>query len=347
MIDLDVSFEERPWERFLSGKQPGDRINAAHFLTLLEEETEEAVEDAFAALEEQGLILDLTGLPHRQFSGQAALRLKQEAELAEKGLDVSELGHNDPLRLYLEEIKSLTPNVGEDVLLEKAAQGDVGAAEQLMHLGMLRATQIAPEFTGYGLLLLDLIQEGGLALWQTISRDPAHYTENRDREIRGAMARAVTLQARERGVGQKMRQALEDYRAVDERLLSELGRNPTLEEIAWELHMTPEDAETVRRVLEDARMLERATAEPREETPEEENQAVEDTAYFQMRSRIMELLSVLPEEDAKLLTLRFGLEQGLPLSPEETGKKLGLTVSEVNRREAAALALLRNEKNSG
>ena len=50
MIDLDVSFEERPWERFLSGKQPGDRINAAHFLTLLEEETEEAVEDAFTAL---------------------------------------------------------------------------------------------------------------------------------------------------------------------------------------------------------------------------------------------------------------------------------------------------------
>ena len=84
MIDLDVSFEERPWERFLSGKHSGDRINAAHFLTLLEEETEEAVEDAFAALEEQGLILDLTGLPHRQFSGQAALRLKQEVELAEK-----------------------------------------------------------------------------------------------------------------------------------------------------------------------------------------------------------------------------------------------------------------------
>ena len=67
MIDLDVSFEERPWERFLSGKQPGDRINAAHFLTLLEEETEEAVEDAFAALEEQGLCLDLTGLPTDSF----------------------------------------------------------------------------------------------------------------------------------------------------------------------------------------------------------------------------------------------------------------------------------------
>ena len=91
-------------------------------------------------------------------------------------------------------------------------------------------------------------------------------------------------------------------------------------------------------------MLQQATAPKEEETPEEENQAVEDTAYFRMRQRIEELLSVLPEQDAKLLTLRFGLEKGLPMSPEETGKALGLTVDEVTRREAAALALLRNEK---
>lgn len=145
-------------------------------------------------------------------------------------------------------------------------------------------------------------------------------------------------------MGQKLRQAMEDYRAVDERLLSELGRNPTLEEIALEMHMTPEDADTVRRVLEDARMLQRATAPKEEEAAGEENQAVEDTAYFQMRQRIAELLSVLPQEDAKLLTLRYGLEKGLPMTPEETGKALGLTVDQVVQREAKALSLLREEK---
>ena len=76
----------------------------------------------------------------------------------------------------------------------------------------------------------------------------------------------------------------------------------------------------------------------------EEDQAVEDTAYFQMRQRILELLSVLPEADSRLLTLRYGLEGGLPLSPEETGRKLGLTPQEVVMKEAAALAKLRNEK---
>ena len=181
-----------------------------------------------------------------------------------------------------------------------------------------------------------------MALWQAIQAPEGDYLTRRDRAIRAAMAKAVTLQARANGVGQKMRQALEDYRAVDERLLAELGRNATLEEIALELHMTPEDAETVRKVLEDARMLQQATA-PKEEEASEEEQAVEDTAYFQMRQRIADLLCDLPEQDQQLLTLRFGLEGGLPMSVEDTGRKLGLTAQEVVAREGAALAKLREK----
>ena len=71
---------------------------------------------------------------------------------------------------------------------------------------------------------------------------------------------------------------------------------------------------------------------------------MEDTAYFQMRQRITELLSTLSAEDAKLLALRYGLEGGLPLSPEEAGKKLGMTPQEVVAKEAAALAALRKEQ---
>ena len=342
MNELDFSFDNSPWELFLSGKREGDRISAAHFLTLLEQETEDAVEDAFAALDDRKLMLDVSDLPVKQYTGQAALRLRQEAEIAEKAMDVSGLNPTDPLRLYLEEIREMPRQTDEKALAERAAQGDQRAAEQLMHQGLHRVVEIVPEFVGYGVLMMDLLQEGGLALWQAIQVPEGDYLTRRDKAIRAAMAKAVTLQARANGVGQKMRQALEDYRAVDERLLAELGRNATLEEIALELHMTPEDAETVRKVLEDARMLQQATA-PKEEEASEEEQAVEDTAYFQMRQRISELLSVLPEEDAKLLTLRFGLEKGLPMSPEDTGKALGLTVDQVLRREAKALAMLREE----
>ena len=343
MNELDFSFDNSPWELFLSGKREGDRISAAHFLTLLEQETEDAVEDAFAALDDRKLMLDVSDLPAKQYTGQAALRLRQEAEIAEKAMDVSGLNPTDPLRLYLEEIREMPRQTDEKALAERAAQGDQRAAEQLMHQGLHRVVEIVPEFVGYGVLMMDLLQEGGLALWQAIQVPEGDYLTRRDGAIRAAMAKAVTLQARANGVGQKMRQALEDYRAVDERLLAELGRNATLEEIALELHMTPEDAETVRKVLEDARMLQQATA-PKEEEASEEEQAVEDTAYFQMRQRISELLSVLPEEDAKILTLRFGLEKGLPMSPEDTGKALGLTVDQVLQREAKALAMLREEK---
>jgi len=207
--------------------------------------------------------------------------------------------------------------------------------------------ELAREYVGYGVLLLDLIQEGSLGLWQAICNyHRGDYASHRDRWIRFYLAKAVTLQARQGGVGQKMRTALEDYRAVDERLLGELGRNPTLEEIALELHMTVEEAETVRKMLEDARVLARAKkpAVEEEEEAEAEEQAVENTALFQMRQRILDLLSALDEADQKLLTLRFGLEGGKPLSPEETGRQLDLTPEEVVAREAAALAKLRNTK---
>ena len=345
MIDMDISFGDSPWEAWMNRKKHGDSLSAAQLLTFLEEETEEGVEDAFAALEDRGLKLDVTTLPSRQFVGQAALRLRQEEQMAKENMALQDLGPNDPLRLYLEEIASLPPAEETEELLRQAANGDEKAQEILTGAGLRRVAEIAKEFTGYGVLLMDLIQEGSMGLWKVVSGfSGGDYPSLRDDAIRQAMARAVTLQARESGVGRKMRQALEDYRAVDQRLLAELGRNPTLEEIAQELHMTPEDAATVKRNLDDARILAQATAPKEEAEPEEENQAVEDTAYFQMRQRITELLSVLPEEDARLLSLRFGLDKELPLSPEDTGKRMGLTPQEVVAREAAALARLRTEK---
>ena len=130
---------------------------------------------------------------------------------------------------------------------------------------------------------------------------------------------------------------------MDERLLSELGRNPTPEEMAQALHMSVEETVAVAKTVENVRILNRALKPEPEEMPQEEEQAVEDTAYFQMRQRITDLLSALPEEDAKLLTLRYGLEGGLPLDPQQTAAKLGITADQVVARETAALAKLRQQ----
>ena len=344
MNDLNFTFEESIWEQTLAQMNRGDTLSAVRFLTIMEQEEEDAVMDALVDLDAMGITLDVSDLPKAGGTGEAALRLRREEELAKQGSFLGALERNDPLRLYLEELEEL-PKVEEpQTLAEKSLAGNSRAGEQLATGRLYRVVELAGEMVGRGVLLLDLIQEGSLGLWQSIGcYEGGDFAAHSDWWIRNAMAKAVTIQARSSGVGQKMRQAMEDYRAVDERLLCELGRNATLEEIAEQLHMTAEETMAVARMISNARLVDKAkpSQEPEEEDIEEERH-VEDTAFFQMRQRILDLLSCLSEEDAKLLTLRFGLEGGMPLNPEDAGRKLGLTPEEVVTREAKALAQLRN-----
>lgn len=344
---MEFTFEESPWEQALGALQTGDTISALKLLTLTEGEEESALEDAFLILEEKHVTLDISDLPAVQTGGELALRLRQEKQMVENNALLKDLEANDPLRLYLEEL-ARTPAAGDENLLAmECSEGSERAMQQLTNLSLYRVVELAGELTGHGVLLLDLIQEGSLGLWQGIlSYTEGEFAPWRDWWIRQYLAKAVTLNARSSGAGQRMKQGMEDYRDVDQRLLAELGRNPTLEEIAEAMHVSEEDAAVYASMLDMARARQRveASKEEPEPTPEDE-MAVEDTAYFQSRQRIAELLSNLSEQESKLLSLRFGLEGGLPLSPEETGKKLGLTPSEVVQMEAAALMKLRNDQN--
>lgn len=338
----DFIFEQPLWESGIHGLRQGSTLSAAGFLTLMERESEEDLEDALLLLEQKAVLLDISDLPQPSGTGETALRLRYEQQLVKENKLPEGLEENDPLRLYLQELSD-PEEIDPQLLAQKCAQGDAQAREKLTAGSLSRVVELAKSYVGHGVLLLDLIQEGSLGLWQAVCGFASgEFVPYRDRMIRIYLARAVTMQARENGVGQKMRQTLEDFRAVDEQLLAELGRNPTLEEIAARLHLTLEEAETAAQMLENARTVSRVkeAALPKEKTAEDE-MAVEDTAYFQMRQRITELLSVLSEQDAKLITLRYGLDGELPLSPEETGRRLGLTAREVTEREAAALAELR------
>lgn len=330
MNELEFTFESTPWENASMDLEAGSLFSAAQFLALMEGEDEAYLEEVLQDLEDRRVMLDTSDLPKASGSGEAALRLRREEQMVRSGKLPAGLDENDPLRLYLEEVASLPRAAESEQDPEKLTAGN-----------LYRVVELARGQVGKGVLLLDLIQEGSLGLWQAVQ------TGDKDLDwwIKSFMARLITLQARSNGMGQRMRQAMEDYRSVDERLLAELGRNPTLEEIAQELHMSADEADAVRRTLENARMLNRAKPAPeQEEEDPDEQQAVEDTAYFQSRQRVQDMLSGLSEADAKLLSLRFGLEGGLPLSPEDAGKKLGLTAEEVVAREAAALAQLRADR---
>ena len=348
---IDVAFGDSDFEKLLASLKPGDTLPAAALLTAMDGESEDTLQEAFARLRDLDVSLDVSGLPKPAGTGEAAVRLRREEQLAASGTLLTALEDTDPLRLYLEELAGI-PAFGDiRILADDLASANRNEREEsdlwnrILNLCLSRIFQLACEHTGFGVLLLDLIQEGSMGLWSALPcYDGGGFEAFRDWHIRQSMAEIITLQAFSDGLGQKMRRAMEDYRSVDERLLAELGRNPTLEEIAQQMHMSVEETALVASMLASARNMNRAKAETEEKEPEpDDTQAVEDTAYFQMRQRIADLLTNLDESEIKLLTLRFGLEGGLPLSPEDAGRKLGMTAEEVVAAEAAALGKLRSE----
>ena len=346
MNEWELTFGDALWEEEIRALQPGTQWDAVHFLTVMEPEGEDALEEALTMLEDRNVLLTIDNLAVSSGTGETAVRLRREAELVRQGKLPEGLEENDPLGLYLQEIAQLPACGDARLLAERYRQGDDSVVSQLTNLMLSTVVEQAFAMVNRGVLLMDLIQEGSLGLWQGIlSYEGGDFASHARRRIQMALHKAVTKQARADGVGQKMRTAMEDYRAVDERLLGDLGRNPTTEEIAEELHMSVEETALVERMLENARRISRAKQEPEPEEEElAETQAVEDTAYFQMRQRIAELLSNLEEQDAKILTLRFGLESGLPQSAAEVARSLGMTPEEVTMRENTALAKLRDHK---
>ena len=344
-MNLEFEFEKVPWEEALDAIEPGGSIHATYLLSLLESEDDEELEMALEILWKKEIALNISDLPKYTADTEGGARLAFEEKLAGSNGWMAQLENSDPLKLYLEEIAQIPVSGDPQLLAEDAAAGKEETINSLVNLMLYRVVDSAPRFTGMGVLLLDLIQEGSLGLWQGLQRYKAgNIEEYCDWWIRQFMAGAVTMQAKASGIGQKMRRAMEDYRDIDQKLLTELGRNPTLEEMAEALHMTAQQTAIVAETLENAQMLQRAKAPAESEQDAQEDElAVEDTAYFQMRQRIVELLSVLPEEDANLLTMRYGLEGGIPMKPQQVAIKLGITPEEVSAREAAALGKLRQE----
>lgn len=341
MMELDITFDEdfAALEKICKDGY----VSAAQLLALTEDQSEEAVEDLLQYMDDRDWALDISGLGITAGSEQLSLRLRTEEELVRTGDLLKGLEERDPLRLYLEELAQIPAAGDPDVLAKELSEGKP-VQEQLMNLLLGRVVETAKKYTGRGVLLLDLVQEGSLGLWKGILAYNGGSIELLcDRWIDRYMAKAVFMQARAAGLGQKLREGLRDYVDIDQKLLAELGRNPTTEEIAEQMHISPAEVLTYEAMLQSAKSRSRVEEErsPRQAT-EEDNQPVENTAYFQMRQAVEELMSGLSQQEAKLLSLRYGLEGGAPLNPQQTGIKLGMTAKEVISMEDAILKKLRN-----
>ena len=334
---LDGHFGEE-----LAGYGPGDTLDACRFLALTTTLTDDETLEAALELQNRGISLDITALPRGGASGQLAARQELEMALLKRGQLPGKLEATDPLRLLLEDIsrqEKITPAQADSLYDEKGA-----AALDVLTGGYLwKVAEIATEYMGWGVLLGDLIQEGSLGLWQA---QPGHdaFSKAADWAIRQAMSRAVALQARAAGLGQELVTAVEEFKQADRRLLSQLGRNPTDEDLSDAMGMEVEQISLLRKMVTEIERLKKNNPEPETQDPQEEEQPIEDTAYFNIRTQVEELLSELEETDRSILQLRFGLNGHGALDVTQTAQKLGLKVEEVMDREYNALSKLREKR---
>lgn len=345
MIEVTFENEKSPLERLQNIIATKGKVSAMECLEQIEDLEEDMAGVVISRLSKQWEKIDLSDMPCYEQNEQTMQRQRLEEALIKSGQLMTGLEENDMLRLFLEEVEALSATGDVETLLTQYKNGDEELAEKITNLSLNRVVEMACGMLGHGLLVEDLIQEGSMGLWRAVRKYTGGDYEAHIRHWIGRyMVSALLFQAHTDGVLDKTRRGLADYRDADQRLLMELGRNPTLEEIAEAIHVSPEEAATYAAMLTQARAKEQLEQfrQPKETTPDDE-QAVENTAYFQTRQRIAEMLSVLTEQEAKLLTLRFGLEGGLPKTPEQVGSLMGLSPEEVVTIEGNALLKLRQQ----
>ena len=268
------------------------------------------------------------------------------------------IGTEDPVRMYLKEIGTV-PLLSADEelrLAKRKAEGDESAKERLIEANLRLVVSIAKRYTGRGMSFLDLVQEGNLGLIKGVEK--FDYTKGYKLStyatwwIRQAITRAIADQARTIRIPVHMVETINKLVRIQRQLLQSLGREPTPEEIAEEMGLTPERVREIQKISQEPVSLETPIGE--EEDSQlgdfiEDDAAIvpPDAASFSMlQEQLSKTLEGLAERERKVISLRFGLEDGHPRTLEEVGREFGVTRERIRQIESKTLAKLRHPSRS-
>lgn len=286
-------------------------------------------------------------------------KLTDEPEPEEIDISVPEgISIDDPVRMYLKEIgKVPLLSAEEEVeLAKRMEQGDEEAKKRLCEANLRLVVSIAKRYVGRGMLFLDLIQEGNLGLIKAVEkfdyRKGYKFSTYATWWIRQAITRAIADQARTIRIPVHMVETITKVKKVSSQLLHETGHDPSAEEIADKLEMPAERVREIMRIAQDPVSLETPIGEEEDShlgdfIPDDDAPAPADAASLMLlKEQLNEVLSTLTDREAKVLRLRFGLEDGRSRTLEEVGKEFDVTRERIRQIEAKALRKLRHPSRS-
>ena len=264
----------------------------------------------------------------------------------------------DPVRMYLKEIgKVPLLSAEEEIELAKRMElGDQEAKKRLAEANLRLVVSIAKRYVGRGMLFLDLIQEGNLGLIKAVEkfdyRKGYKFSTYATWWIRQAITRAIADQARTIRIPVHMVETINKLIRVSRQLLQELGREPTPEEIAAEMTMPVERVREILKISQEPVSLETPIGEEEDshlgDFIQDDNVPVpaDAAAFTLLKEQLEEVLGTLTEREQKVLTLRFGLEDGRARTLEEVGREFNVTRERIRQIEAKALRKLRHPSRS-
>ena len=265
---------------------------------------------------------------------------------------------DDPVKVYLKEIGRVPLLSGEEEvdLAIRISNGDVAAKQRLSEANLRLVVSIAKRYLGRGMQFLDLIQEGNLGLIKAVEK--FDYTKGFKFStyatwwIRQAITRAIADQARTIRIPVHMVETINKVKKVQSQLLHQNGHEPSPDEIAEEIDMPVDKVREIMRVAQEPVSLETPIGEEEDShlgdfIPDNDAPAPADAAsHTMLREQLADVLSTLTPREAKVLRLRFGLEDGRSRTLEEVGKEFNVTRERIRQIEAKALRKLRHPSRS-